>query len=301
MTKQSYDAVIIGGSYAGLSAAMSLGRSLRKVLVVDSGTPCNAPTPHSHNFITHDGKTPAEISKIARQQLESYPTVILKNDLAVAGRRIENGFQISLVSGEEAHARKLIFATGIKDILPDISGISDCWGKTVIHCPYCHGYEFRHSKTAILGDSETAMHYALLVSNLTKDLTILTNGPANFSADQKAKLEKHNINVITTIVSNFEHVAGQLKSVNFSDGTKLHVDAVYFRPPFVQQSEIPKLLGCEFTETGHLKIDSMQKTTVSGVYACGDNCSPMRAVANAVAAGNFAGASVNKELAGEDF
>jgi thioredoxin reductase len=297
----NYGVIIVGGSYAGLSAAMSLGRSLRNVLVIDSGKPCNAPTPHSHNFLTQDGKKPSEISSIAREQLALYKTVDLQNDVAVNGTKTHSGFEITFQSGRRVSGAKLVFATGIKDQLSDIPGFLECWGTSVVHCPYCHGYEYRERKTAVLGNGEVAMHYALLVGNLTKDLTILTNGKKDFSNDQLEKLNKHNIAVDESEVMEIEHDRGHVKSVVFKSGSKKSYDAVYFRPPFKQHCDIPESLGCELTDQGYLKVDQFQKTTIEGVFAVGDNSSTMRSVANAVAAGNFAGALINKELAMERF
>jgi thioredoxin reductase len=302
MTEQNhYDVIIIGGSYAGLSAAMSLGRSLRNVLIVDSGKPCNASTPHSHNFLTQDGKTPSAIASIARDQLTHYSSVNFQDDVAVNATKTVTGFELTLQLGKNVTGKKLVFATGIKDQLPDIPGLSSCWGISVVHCPYCHGYEYRDKKTAILGNGEAAMHYALLVSNLTKDLTILTNGKQDFSEDQMAKLRKHAISVVESEVAAVEHKDGQIQNVVLRDGKRMSFEAVYYKPAFKQHSEIPERLGCEITEQGHLKIDPFQKTTVDGVFACGDNSSAMRSVANAVAAGNFTGAVINKELAGGEF
>jgi thioredoxin reductase len=302
MTEQkNYDVIVVGGSYAGLSAAMSLGRSLRNVLVIDSGKPCNASTPHSHNFLTQDGKTPAEISHLGREQLRAYPTVTLHNDVAVKGTKTENGFQLSMLSGKKVTGKKLIFATGIKDLLLDLPGFAACWGISVVHCPYCHGYEYRHQKTAILANGEAAMHYAVLVRNLTKDLTILTNGETNFSEEQLARLQHHRIPIVKGEVAVIEHENGHVRYVVLKDGSKMPFDAVYFRPPFTQHSDIPESLGCDVTDQGYLKIDATQKTTIDGIFACGDNSSAMRSVANAVATGNFAGAVVNKDLAGEEF
>ncbi|MBT1704091.1 NAD(P)/FAD-dependent oxidoreductase [Chryseosolibacter indicus] len=300
-TKDTWDVVIIGGSYAGLSAAMALGRSLRKVLVVDSGMPCNAQTPHSHNFLTQDGKTPFEISTTARQQVAAYNTVQILNDLVVKADKTAQGFDVALQSGTQVGAKKLIFATGIRDQLLNIPGFSSCWGISVVHCPYCHGYEYHGKKTAILANGEGAMHYALLVGHLTKQLQILTNGKPEFTEEQMAKLRKHNIPINDSAIIEIEHERGYLKNVIMSGGNKIQVDALYFRPPFKQHTDIPKLLGCEFTEHGYIKVDTFQKTTVDGVYACGDNSSMMRSVANAVSTGNFAGASLNKELAMEQF
>ncbi|HEX6224324.1 MAG TPA: NAD(P)/FAD-dependent oxidoreductase [Chryseolinea sp.] len=299
-TKNSWDVVIVGGSYAGLSAAMALGRSLKKVMVVDGGKPCNATTPHSHNFLTQDGRTPAEISQNARQQVSLYHTVEMNNDFVTKAERTMEGFLVDLQSGEQVSSRKLILATGIKDSLLDIPGFNECWGISVIHCPYCHGYEYRGKETAILANGEPAMHYAMLLSNLTPKLSILTNGKADFTHEQLGKLHNHNIVIDESKLFEIKHDKGYLKGV-VTEHAVLKFDALYFRPPFQQHSKIPEQLGCEFNELGYIKVDAAQKTTVEGVYACGDNSSTMRSVANAVAAGNLAGASVNRELAIADF
>ncbi len=296
-----FDVLIIGGSYAGLSAAMALGRSLRTVLIIDSGLPCNWQTPHSHNFLTQDGKTPKEISTIAKNQVVQYETVQFYTGIATSGRKMKEGFEITTGSGETFSGKKLIFATGIKDILPDIKGFAACWGISVIHCPYCHGYEFRNQKTGIIANGDRAFHLALLVNNLTNDITIFTSGKAAFSAEQIIKLNNHNIEIVETKISEIEHQNGHVKSLVFSDGTKRNFAAVYAAVPFVQHSDIPVLLGCQLTEQGYLKTDNFQKTSVPGIFACGDAASMMRSVANAVATGSFAGAMTNKELTDEQF
>ena len=167
----TYDVIIIGGSYSGLAAGMALGRALRTVLIIDSGKPCNKQTPHSHNFITQDGKTPKEISTLARQQVEMYDTVKFISGLATNGTKTENGFEIQTSSGETFGAKKIIFATGIRDMMPNINGYAECWGISVLHCPYCHGYEIRNERTGILGNGEYGFEFSQLISNWTKDLT----------------------------------------------------------------------------------------------------------------------------------
>jgi thioredoxin reductase len=299
--KNNFDVIIIGGSYAGLSAAMALGRSLRNVLIMDSGLPCNRQTPHSHNFITQDGEKPGVIAEKAKAQVSNYKTVKFHTGLAVSGEKIENGFEIITQKGEAFKAKKLIFATGIKDIMPDIKGFSECWGISVIHCPYCHGYEFRDQKTGIMANGERAFHIASLVNNLTNNIKILTSGKADFNAEQLAKLNNHHIKVIETEISEIEHENGYIKNIIFSDRNKLDFDAVYAAIPFTQHSDIPVLLGCELTEQGYIKVDNFQKTTMSGVFACGDNTAMMRSVASAVYTGNLTGAMANKELTDEHF
>lgn len=305
---KDFEVIIIGGSYAGLSAAMALGRSLRHVLIIDSGLPCNRKTPHSHNFITQDGEKPSVIAEKAKAQVLKYGTVKFLNDFALSGKKTDNlpdgkagGFAITTQSNNEFTARKLIFATGIKDIMPSIKGVSECWGISVIHCPYCHGYEYRSQKTGIMANGERAFHIASLVNNLTDDITILTSGKADFSAEQINKLQKHHIKIIETKVSEIEHENGYLKNVVFKDGSKITFNAVYAGIPFTQHSDIPVSLGCELTEQGYIKVDTFQKTTIEGVFACGDNTAMMRSVANAIYSGNLTGAMVNKELTDEQF
>ena len=296
-----FDVIIIGGSYAGLSAAMSLGRSLKKTLVIDSGKPCNAQTPHSHNFLTQDGKPPQEIAALGKQQVEQYDTIKFVNDIAVRAIRIDAGFLVRTQAGSSFQAKKLILASGIKDMLPDIPGFSNSWGISVIHCPYCHGYEYRDQPTGIYANGDRALHLAALVSNLTNKLTILTNGPAEFTEEQSNLLARRHIPVLESPILNIKQQNGHVQQLILKDGTHLPMKALYAAVPFVQHSDIALSLGCEMTTLGHLQVDSFQKTTIPGVWACGDNSSPMRAVSNAVATGALAGAMVNMELTQESF
>ena len=298
---KNFDVIIVGGSYAGLSSAMALGRSLRNVLIIDNGQPCNIQTPHSHNFLTQDGKTPREISKLAKRDVEKYETVKFHKGLAISGMKTENGFEITTDTKDKFTAKKLIFATGIKDTMPDIKGFAECWGISIIHCPYCHGYEHRNQNTGIIANGQKAFHLASMVNNLSDKVTILTNGKADFNAEQVEKLNKHNIKIIATGISEIEHKDGQLSHLIFEDGTKIPFDAAYGAIPFTQHSVIPVALGCELTEQGYIKIVAFQKTTVPNIYVCGDNSNMMRSVANAVSSGNIAGAVANGELVSEQF
>jgi thioredoxin reductase len=296
-----FDVIIIGGSYAGLSAAMALGRSLRKVLVIDSGLPCNRQTPHSHNFLTQDGKTPQEISTLAKQQVEQYKTVEFLEGTATGGNKLEDGFQIETQSGLSFNAKKLIVAAGIKDLMPDIKGFSESWGISVIHCPYCHGYEFRGKKTGIFANGDKAVHLSGLVHNLTKDLTVFTSGRASLSQEQLQRLAKANVSLVEREIVEIIHSNGHLSGLILDNGEQIQLSALYAAIPFQQHSRIPEMLGCELTETGHIRVDPMQKTSIPGVYACGDNSSPMRSVSSAVNTGAIAGAMVNMELVNEEF
>tara|TARA_Y100001949_G_C15964098_1_gene320692 strand:+ start:186 stop:1091 length:906 start_codon:yes stop_codon:yes gene_type:complete len=301
MQKHFYDVIIIGGSYAGLSAAMVLGRSLRDVLVIDSGEPCNRQTPHSHNFLTQDGKTPAEISALARQQVEQYETVQFLNGLASKGRKVEGGFEMDTRDGEAVRAKKLMFATGVKDLMPDIKGFSECWGISVIHCPYCHGYENRSKLTGIMTKGEHATHFVPLIFNLSKDVVFFTQGKHDVDPDFLKKMKQKGIEIIESSISEIVHQDGYMREVILKAGKKVKLDALYAPVPFEQSTDIPASLGCELTEQGLLKVDMLNATTVPGVYACGDSIIQFRAVAQAVSSGNIAGAALNRELAMEAF
>lgn len=298
---KDFEVIIIGGSYAGLSAAMALGRSLRNVLIIDDEQPCNKQTPHSHNFITQDGKTPKEISSLAKQQVEEYKTIKFYIGLAVNATKTDKGFKITTNTNDSFTATNLIFATGLKDIMPNILGFSECWAISVIHCPYCHGYEYRNQNTAIIANGEKAFHLATLVSNLTKELTILTNGTADFSTEQAEKLKKNEIKIVETEIHELENDKGHIQNVVFKNGNKISFDVAYAAIPFKQHSDIPEKLGCEITELGYIKVDDFQKTSVNGIFACGDNAGMVRSIVNAVHSGNLTGAIVNSLLTAEQF
>ncbi len=301
MNKKNVEVIIVGGSYSGLAAAMSLGRALRKVLVIDSNKPCNRQTPHSHNFLTQDGKTPLEIASLAKQQVAQYDTVEFLEGIATKARKVENGFEVQTASGELFLANKLLFATGIKDIMPDIKGFSECWGISVLHCPYCHGYEVKDKVTGILGNGEYGFEFSKLISNWTEKLTLFTNGKSTLTVEQTEILEKHRIRIEEKEVQELEQIKGKLQSILFKDGTKQPVEAIYSKLSFDQHCTLPEELGCELTEEGYIETDAFQKTTLDGVFACGDNVTRMRAVATAVAMGTTAGAVINRELIEEKF
>jgi thioredoxin reductase len=297
----SYEVIIIGGSYAGLSAAMALGRSLRKVLILDSGKPCNIQTPHSHNFITHDGAKPADITAAAKKQVLEYSTVTFQEGIAIEGKKTATGFEITTNDRTIFKTKKLVLATGVKDIMPDMDGFAACWGISILHCPYCHGYEVKHEKTAVIANGDIAFEYTKMIDHWAKDLTLLTNGPSQLTSVQMEKFKANGIDVVEIPIDRIEHENGYLKHIVFKDGERLAFKAVYTKPAFTQHSDIPASLGCAFTEQGHIQIDPFQKTTVPGVYTCGDNSIMFRSVSAAVAAGNMAGAMVNKELIDEEF
>ena len=299
--KEQYDAIIIGGSYSGLAVGMAFGRAMKNVLIIDDGKPCNIQTPHSHNFLTNDGKTPSEISATAYQQVSKYNSVTFYSGLATSSNKIQNDFQVTVNNGETFKAKYLIFATGIKDLFPKISGFQECWGISVIHCPYCHGYEVANVKTGILGNGNTVIDFVKLITNWTKDLTLFTNGKATFSSEQYFKLKEHSIDIIENEIESFDQVNGHIQNIIFMDGSKSSIEALYAPSPFEQKCKIPELLGCQLTEEGFLKIDNFFETSIQGVFAVGDNASKMRTVANAVAMGTSLGMMLTKKIIIENF
>lgn len=301
MGNKNFDVIVIGGSYAGLSAAMALGRSLRNVLIIDHGKPCNRQTPYSHNFVTHDGKTPSEIARLAKEDVKKYDTVRFYNETVIKTAKTVQGFVVKTSSGKEFQAKKLILASGVKDIMPNIPGFAECWGISVLHCPYCHGYEVRNEVTGILSNGDMAYEFSKLIFNMTKKLTILTNGKATFTDEQTEKMNHNKITINEDEIDKIDHENGSIRNIVFKNGKEIPLQALYAKIPFEQNINVSADLGCELTEQGFIKVDVMQKTNVPGVFACGDNVTMMRSVANAVAQGNFAGAVVNKELSDEEF
>ena len=301
MNKKDFEVIIIGGSYAGLASAMTLGRSLRKTLVIDAGKPCNRQTPHSHNFLTQDGKAPKEIASVAKSQVQKYETVKFYDGLAISGKKTSTGFEITTSTGDVFTSKKIVLATGIKDIMPNIEGFAECWGISVVHCPYCHGYESKDKKTAFIANGESAFHVASLVNNLTKEITIITQGESDFKEIELEKLEKHRIKINEKEISSIKRTNGQLEEIIFKDGSKEKFDCAYASLGFEQNSKILNELGCKLTEHGHIEVDFMQKTSEYGVFACGDNSTRMRTLSIAVNSGTIAGIMINSELTQESF
>lgn len=293
MGLSTFEVVIVGGSYAGLAAAMTLGRSLRSVLVVDSGIPCNRFAPHSHNFITHDGREPAAIAAMAREQVLAYPSVHFWQDTVTRIEGADMNFEVETAAAGKVLAQKILFATGLEDVLAEIPGLADCWGKSVIHCPYCHGYEVRGKRTGIWSNSGITPFFAKLIQQWTPYVTVFSNGPANFDTEAIANL---GIPLIETGIAEIQHQGGYLHCLKGADGSEWILDALYHHAPFRQKCPIPQQLGCAFTEMGHIVIDAQQMTSIPGIYAAGDATTPFRSVSVAVSGGNLAGAMINHGL-----
>lgn len=296
-----FDVIIIGGSYAGLSAALTLGRSIRTVLVIDDGKPCNRQTPHSHNFLTHDGDKPADISAYAKAEVLKYPTVKFLDGNVNSALKKANGFNVSLTTGENFSARKLLIATGLKEVLPNIKGFAECWGISVIHCPYCHGYEVRGERVGLIMNGDHAFELAKVINNLNKALFILTNGKSQFTQVQTELLKSKSIEIIEDEIVEIEHEDGALRNVIFKNGNKIALKATYARFDIEQHVDFNKQLGFELTDLKTIKVNEMQQTAAYGIYAAGDCTTLMRTLSVTTAAGTLAAVMINKELISEDF
>ncbi|MDN3585166.1 NAD(P)/FAD-dependent oxidoreductase [Pedobacter aquatilis] len=296
-----YDVIIIGGSYAGLSAALALGRAKRNVLIIDSNKPCNKQTPHSHNFLTHDGDKPSEISAIAKAEVLTYPTVKFIDGEAISAKEFNNRFEVTLADESIFTSRKILLATGLMDVLPEIPGFKECWAISVIHCPYCHGYEVKDEKVGILLNGDMAFDMSKMIHHWNNDVTLLTNGLSQLTEEQSSLLKSKSIKIIETKLSAIQHQDGYLNNIVFQNGEKLNLAALYAKPKMVQHSDIYAKLNCEINQNGLLVVDAFQKTTNYGVYAAGDCTTMFRSLAAATAAGSMAGAMINKDLIWEDF
>ncbi len=229
------DAIIIGGSYAGLAAGLALGRARRRTLIVDDGTPCNARAARSHNFLAHDGAAPRTIATTARRQVDAYPSVAFVDGTVSAAWQGERGFAIRTAAGAVFAARALVLATGIEDKLPPIPGLAECWGISALHCPYCHGYEVRDRPTAVLAGGEAGAEFAALVANWTDDVALVTPEHAGVPVDAARRLASRGIRVVAGPPTAVEHRGGVVSALHLAGGSLLPVEVVYVRPPFEQR------------------------------------------------------------------
>lgn len=295
MDEDHFDALIVGGSFAGLSAAMSLGRARRKVLVLDAGRPCNHMVKAAHNLIMHDGAPPRQMLAAAREQLAAYPTVMLLNATATRIEGVDGSFTVRSNVGTHA-ASKVLLATGVHDLPLPIAGFAECWGISVLHCPFCHGYEVVDQPLAVLADGAIALEFVRTIRNWSHDLTLLTNGPTTLEPEQRREITERGIRIEQRPIAQLEHQAGHMTGIVFQDGERLALSALFARPPFELPEDLLSTLGCARTESGHIQVDPMQRTSVAGVFAAGDVASPMRSLAFAMAAGNMAGAAITHSL-----
>lgn len=297
-TLNSFDAVVIGGGPAGLSAALTLGRATRRVLLAACGPTRNAPTHAAHNIFTRDGTTPAELLRIGREQLRPYD-ISIREECATGIRRAEAEYIVMLESGE-VRARGIVVATGVRDVLPAIPGFQELWGAGVFHCPYCDGWEVANQPLAIYGRGEAASHLSLLIRGWTSDLILFTDGPTELTADEEQRIQSSGVVVRQDAV---ERLAGSrgLEAVILKNGDVIPRAGLFVRPKQELRSDLPHSLGCRMTPQGRVDADMLGRTDVPLVFVAGDTGPAQQWVISAAASGAMAGAGLNHDLLVEDF
>lgn len=293
---QLIDVGIIGGGPAGMSAALALGRARKSVVVIDEGRPRNRVTRESHGFLTRDGITPGEFRHIAREQISAYPSVHFVEDTAVTITGHDGNFLITTAQGTTYQSKKLLFAVGMKDLPLPVNGLEEVYGKSAFVCPYCDGWELRDQPLVLIANGEKALHLAKMLSGWTNQYTICTNGPDEFTEEQRLELLQHRVPVFDSPIERIVSADGMVQHVELTDGNSISCKGIFFAPKLVAGSDLPQALGCQVTEAGTVIVDSFGKTSVSGVYSAGDAASTHYQVITAAALGSAAGMSINNEL-----
>ncbi|MEP6741123.1 MAG: NAD(P)/FAD-dependent oxidoreductase, partial [bacterium] len=253
MGESMFDVIIIGAGPAGLSGALVLGRCRRRVLVCDAGHPRNSASHALHNYLTRDGLDPAEFLRLGRKELQTYETVKLRTIEVSDAQCLEKGFEVTFSDGKRATARKLLIATGVVDDLPQLTGLAEFYGRSVFHCPYCDGWEMRDQPLAIYGQGENGLGLALELTLWSGDLVLCTDGPSLLSAEQLQRLARHNVAVRDERILRLEGSDGILKEIVFVGGKIIQRRGMFFSTGQKQGSDLPRKLGCEFTDQGCVK------------------------------------------------
>ncbi|TDD73987.1 NAD(P)/FAD-dependent oxidoreductase [Actinomadura darangshiensis] len=288
------DVLIIGGGPAGLSGALVLARARRTVTVVDAGEPRNAGAGHMHGFFTRDGMPPERLLETGRTEVRGYGGEIVEGTVT----RAEEGFVLTLAGGARLKGRRLLVTTGVTDVLPDIPGLRERWGREVQMCPYCHGWEVRDRKIVVLGTSPNSVHQASLVRQWSPDVTFVA--PKAPDGEDAARLDARGIPVVASEVRRAVVEDDRLTGLELADGTVLGCDAVFLAPTWVAKDGLLTDLGCELGEDGFVKADQTGRTSVPGVWAAGNVVAPAGQVVMAAAAGSMAAAMINADLIEED-
>jgi thioredoxin reductase len=293
-----HDAIVIGGSFAGLSAATYIARARRTVCVVDTGKPRNRFARHGHGFFTQDGSDPLVMIATARAQVGDYPTVTSIEGAAVRAEKRPDGFVVTLASGQKIEGTKLVLAFGISDELPEIPGLRVRWGESVLHCPYCHGYEVAGQRLGVLHLSPMSVHQALLISEWGPT-TYFLNGAAEPEPAELTSLEARGVVIERAPVSSLQGDGGRLDSVALADGRSVATDALFIGPRNHLNSDIASQLGCAVVDGpfgSFIQTDEWKKTTVEGVFAAGDITRAAHTATWASADGVTAGVAVHRSL-----
>jgi len=295
-----YDCVIVGGGPAGLSAALMLGRCRRRVLVCDTGEGRNRSAHAVHGFLTRDGTPPAELLRVSREQLGPYDTIELSERRIVDATRADGGFDLAATDGSRFRARRLLLATGVVDELPAVPGLEELYGRSVHHCPYCDGWEWRDQPVAVWGRGENGAGLAESLTVWTRDLLLCTDGNDDLTDESSRRLDAIGVRVRSERIVRLEGSEGLLERIVFAQGASEARRALFFSAGQRQASELPGKLGCRFTEQGAVDTGKCEATDVPGLYVCGDASREAQFVIVAAAEGAEAGMAISKSLLEED-
>jgi thioredoxin reductase len=292
------DVIIIGGSFAGLTAAMQLGRARRKVTVLDTGLNRNRYASHAHNILGHDGTPPGDLLVAARHQVAAYPTVQFVGARAELVSGAPDDFRITTADGETVEGRRLILSYGIVDQFPAIPGFAECWGKTVIHCPFCHGYEVAGTRWGLVYSSPMSLHGPTLYANWTDDITLFLDGHEIID-EERHKLEQRGVAIVDGKLKTIHQEAGRVTGVSIEGGQQIALEALYAHPRNRPSADLHAQLGLEMkdTPTGTMiAVDDMQATSRPGIYAAGDLTTAMHSVTFASNSGSLAAMGVLQSM-----
>ncbi|MEV2250450.1 NAD(P)/FAD-dependent oxidoreductase [Streptomyces sp. NPDC050147] len=310
--KNAYDVVVVGGGAAGLSAGLVLGRSRRRVLIVDAGEPRNAPAAHMQGYLSRDGMPPAEFLAAGRREVETYGVEIAADRVTAVRPDGAGEFEVDLADGGRVHARRVVLATGLVDTLPDVPGLAERWGRDVLHCPYCHGYEVRDQPFGVIASPAMGIHQALLVTQWSKDVTLFLHTVADLPDAEWERLAAAGVSVVEGEVAGLEVEGDRLVGVRLADGRVVPRSVLFVAAKAVPRDNligavgavgVLGALGAEMRDTPHgpyPAVDETGRTSVPGVWAVGNAASPMEQVVNAASAGYRAGVTINAELVMRD-
>jgi thioredoxin reductase len=290
-----FDVMIVGGSYAGMAAALQLARGRRQVLVIDAGLRRNRFASASHGLLGQDGKAPSQIANEAKVQLLKYPNVTWLDGVAVSAEKFAESFVVHTKQDETFEAKRLVLATGVRDELPKIPGLEERWGQSVFHCPYCHGYELDHGRLGVLATGEASMHQALLIPDWGKT-TFFTNGVFEPDEGQIKQLEARQVTIEREMIV---EISGENASVKLGDGRIVELAGLFVASQIKPASPLAEQLGCEFTESPlgpFIKTSEVKETSVAGVFACGDAARAAGSISFAIADGALAGMAAHRSL-----